>query len=424
MKPSEKIEKLIKNARVGTGPQTDRLITDKAKEVFIETRQASERYRPKLNVWRIIMKSPIMKLSAAAVILLIGISGAIILDRLATPAWAIEQTVKELGKIRTLVICGEDNWGSEIIPFKFQIRFSEEDNGMFDMRFESEKQIIVVRGTKAWAYWHDENTVKIYEDVTSSSGMMRDLRLWYKIAELNPWITGKMLVALKLFADDWQEIYEKDEQTGQEHVFVNCSFKPLSSSFWFVCDTESKLIVEGKYWRNTERQGPPVCHAKSFAYNEELSDEVFDFQIPEGAKVINRDEEQGADILFARGEKLFEEKNFTEAIEVYREVYEKYPNLNVAETSLMMIGICHNQLGEREKAISTFEKTIREYGNMKGWIESTYFYLGCAYMDEGQKDKALAAFQNCIIMGEGIRDSDKFPLKNAREYIEKLNRKN
>jgi outer membrane lipoprotein-sorting protein len=423
MKPSEKIEELIKSVRVETRQQTDRLISDKAKEIFIETRKASDRYRPKLSIWRIIMRSPITKLAAAAVMLFIVISGVIILDKLATPAWAIEQTVKALGKIRTLVICGEDNWGSEIIPFKFQIRFSEDDNGKFDMRFESEKQIIVVRGTKAWTYLHDENTVKIYEDVTSSSGMMRDLRIWYKIAELNPWITGKMLAALKLFADDWQETYEKDEQTGQERVFVNCSFKPLSSSFWFVCETESKLIVEGKYWRNTERQGPPVCHAKSFTYNEELSDKVFDFQVPEGAKVINRNEEQEADILFARGEKLFEEKDFTEAIKVYREAYEKYPNLNVAETSLMMIGICHRKLGEREKAIITFEKTIREYGDMKGWIESTYFYLGCAYMDQGQKDKALEAFQNCIIMGEGIRDSDKFPLKDARENIERLKKK-
>jgi tetratricopeptide (TPR) repeat protein len=268
------------------------------------------------------------------------------------------------------------------------------------MRFESEKQIIVVRGTKAWAYWHDENAAKVYEDVTTSDDMMRDLRFWSKIGQLNPWITGKMLATLKSFADDWQEIYAKDEQTGQDRVFVNCSYKPLSSSFWFVCDPESKLIVEGKYW---------------------ISDGVFDFQIPEGAKIIERKEQNEADNLFARGEKLFEEEKPVQAIKVYKEVYEKYPNLNVAETALMMIGICYDHLGQYEKAIDTYQKSIREYGHLKGWIESTHFYLGCAYMKTGQNDKALQAFQNCILMGEGIRDSDKFPLKHARERIEKLN---
>ena len=371
-----------------------------------------------------IMKSRMTKLATAAVIMIVAVFAIYIIDKSATPAWAIEQTVDALGDIRTLIICGNDHWDSASIPFKFWIRFSEDNNGLFDMRFESEKQIVVVRGTKAWEYRQHKNTVKVYEDVNVSDAMMRDLRFWYKIAQLNPWITGKMLAALKLFSDDWREIYAKDEQTGRDRVFVNCSYEPLSSSFWFVCDPETKLIVEGKYWRNTTCQGPPVCHAMSFAYNEEMSDEIFDFQIPQGAKVINKNEPEEADNLFARGEKLFEERKLAQAITVYRQVYEKYPDLNVAATALMMIGVCYEHQGQIEKAIETFEKSTREHGHLKGWIESTYFYLGYVYMETGRNDKALQAFQNCILMGEGVRDPDKFPLKDARECIQKLrNRK-
>ena len=37
--------------------------------------------------------------------------------------------------------------------------------------------------------------------------------------------------------------------------------------------------------------------------------------------------------------------------------------------------------------------------------------------DTGQKEKALEAFENCLKAGEGTRDPEKFPLKNAREFI-------
>ncbi|MHC4088188.1 MAG: hypothetical protein ACYSU5_23725, partial [Planctomycetota bacterium] len=110
--------------------------------------------------------------------------------------WAIEQTVEALEGIRTLVICGTDYWGTTSIPFKFWIRFSEDNNGLFDMRFESEKQIIVVRGTKAWAYWHDENAAKVYEDVTTSDDMMRDLRFWSKIGQNKQDKTVSLLIVV------------------------------------------------------------------------------------------------------------------------------------------------------------------------------------------------------------------------------------
>jgi len=56
---------------------------------------------------------------------------------------------------------------------------------------------------------------------------------------------------------------------------------------------------------------------------------------------------------------------------------------------------------------------------LKG-LETTYYYLGCAYMDLGQKEKAIGAFENCLRIGEGVRDPDKFPLKNARNAIDKI----
>jgi tetratricopeptide (TPR) repeat protein len=123
--------------------------------------------------------------------------------------------------------------------------------------------------------------------------------------------------------------------------------------------------------------------------------------------------------LFNRGEHLFHnEKKYEEAIPIYQQVYEEYPDLNIASTALMMIGLCHNWLGEPEQEIAAYEKAVREYPYRYGWIESTYFYLGSAYEGQGQMDKALEAYDNCLIAGRGVRDPDTFPLKDARECIE------
>ncbi len=41
-----------------------------------------------------------------------------------------------------------------------------------------------------------------------------------------------------------------------------------------------------------------------------------------------------------------------------------------------------------------------------------------------QPEKDIEAFETCLNVGEGKYDPDKFPLKNAREAIEKLKAKN
>jgi len=381
----------------------------------------------RISVWSNIMKSRITKLTTAAVIIFAVVLSVTILDRATAPAWAIGQTVEALKHVNGLVISGTAHSDSTSIPFKIWIRPSKDNKDSFDMRSECEESIYVVCGKRAWAYWPEENLVKVYDDVTTSYGMMRDLQFWYDLAQLNPWITGKVLAAIKWVADDWKEVYGRDERTGRDCVFVTCSYKP-KSKFWLVCDLETKLIVEAKYWNWSceDLEGPPACHATSFSYKEEIDDGVFEFQIPEGVKVIykaqERKQEEEARALSDRAQQLFEEKKYAEAIEVYRQVYEKFPNLTIgvpASNALMMIGICYDLLEQPDRAIETYQKQIKEYAHLKG-LETTYYYLGCAYMDLGQKEKAIGAFENCLRIGEGVRDPDKFPLKNARNAIDKI----
>jgi len=95
-------------------------------------------------------------------------------------------------------------------------------------------------------------------------------------------------------------------------------------------------------------------------------------------------------------------------------------HLKIAQTALMMVGLCHDRLGQRDEAIAIFEKAVSEYADLKGWIDATYFYLGRDYQDQGQTAKARAAFENCLKAGEGVRDPNQFPLKDAREAIAQI----
>jgi tetratricopeptide (TPR) repeat protein len=179
-------------------------------------------------------------------------------------------------------------------------------------------------------------------------------------------------------------------------------------------DPESKLVRRAKLWKNLQQQGKPMFDAQVFTYNPEIPENFFEFEIPPGATVVDQ-------TLFDRADQLFhEDKKYAEAMELYWQVYNTYPTLSIGEEALMMIGICHDWLKQPEKAIEVFQKAIREFPNFKGWIESTWFYLGMEYLQIGQKEKALEAFENCLKAGEGIRDPERFPLKDAREAIARI----
>ncbi len=368
------------------------------------TQQPSEQETRQQNIWRIIMKNKVTKIAAAAAVIIAVVLSITFLDKAVTPAWAIEQTVQALKNIQTIIISGITVYnGSEHLQFKCWIKVNDE-NGNLLMRFESPREIVVVQGDKVYYRSPGSNRVKIFEGHT-----VHNLKFWYKIMELSPWLTGKILQTLKPLADDWQVNFGKNEKTGRDCAFVKCSFKQLSASFWFAFDIKSKLIVEGKHWSNPNYEEPVNLHADSFVYNENIQDKTFNFEIPDGAKVVYQKYVEQRDELMQKGWELFENSQYANALKTYQEA-----------DSLFMVGICYDNMGEHEKAIESFKKEINQEEDFQGSLSSTYFYLGNSYMQIGQKEKAIEAFENCLQSGKGFRDTEGFPMKNARECIEKL----
>ena len=241
-------------------------------------------------------------------------------------------------------------------------------------------------------------------------------------------ISPTMLKATKLMSSTWQEPYAVDDQTGRNWVFVTGSYKSLSASFWIVFDLESKLMVRAKYWLNPHRKGRAAVDIEKISYNEEIPDEIFDPEKFAKAKVINKDEREKRYALFKQANELAAKKQYREAIEIFSQLYEKYPHFIGTPLALQYIGECHRILGQHEKAIEFFEKVLHEYTAPKKVMADAYRLLGFSYMSIENNTKALENFEMCLEFitqwdPEGIRYRNSYR-KQVEENIEKLKNKN
>jgi hypothetical protein len=327
-------------------------------------------------------------------------------------AWSVEQTITAMKQIESLHITGRNVCQGKLVDFDCWVRLQGTGSNALRLRYQcgcERKTTVVVQGDTVYAYSPVEKAVRIMD-----GSKIKDLQYWYEGAQFSPWLTGKLLETLKLIGRGWEQKVETDPNTGKEQIIVTCNHPPSNISALLVVDPESKLVHKAKIWRNLRREGGPEFDAQTIVYNPEIPNDLFEFQIPPGVTIVDED-------LFDRAEQLFhKEKEYAEAIEVYWQVYNAYPTLSIGEEALMMIGICHDWLRQPEKAIEVFQKAIREFPHLTGWIEATWFYLGNEYWQLGQKEKALEAFENCLTIGAGVRDPDRFPLKNAREAIAQI----
>jgi len=227
-----------------------------------------------------IMKSKITKLTAAAMLTIAITAGLIsILTNGATPAWAIEQTVEALKETHSLKISGiaagvvqEDEVTAAFVIWAIP---NDDETGSEELRYESDGFcVIVVQADTSYNYVLKENTVYI------RSG---------SIFVIKPWLGSKFFQTVKQSTQDWEESFGQDEESGRECVFVTCSDQGSSGpkSWWFQFDLETKLPVRFKQWNNIDFEGEPQFYGKELVYDPQLPEGIFEFEIPEGAQVVD-----------------------------------------------------------------------------------------------------------------------------------------
>jgi len=276
MRPAENIEKLIGNVPINTSAKRDREVLDDVLNALEKSNNIrSAAHQP--NIWRIIMKSRITKLATAAVIVIAVVLSITILNQSATPAWAIEQTIKAIEGFQAIYSSGVtvDENGTEF-EAEFWARPNKDGTGSGDLRMETKGgQVIVVNEQQNVTYKFDPNQ----NVVLVESGNRFYCR---------PWINGEFFRKMKNFWTDWQEEYGEDESTGRDCVFVTARNLEDNQSYKFQFDLVTKLPVRVKVWQNSDFKGKPNIEADEIVYNPILPEGVFDFEVPKAATVIDR----------------------------------------------------------------------------------------------------------------------------------------
>jgi hypothetical protein len=262
MKPAENVERLVrrfcdaKKSSVKTSAEMDKRVLGEAFGAYHKSR-TKESAASQPYVWRIIMKSQIAKLAAAAVIVLAVVLSAAILNNSTSTVWAIEQSIEAVSQYKAVIVEGLDSertWredGSlEQRPFKAWAVANEGQTMVEKYRHEVDGvPIITTNGKKTWRYDLQTNTVRVENRPYIASGC---------------WCGSQFLEQIKGFLGEvipnWEVTYGKDPATGKQRAFLKIAWLeeryngPRSMQIEF--DVESKLLVSLKQWENANWEGP------------------------------------------------------------------------------------------------------------------------------------------------------------------------
>lgn len=240
-----------------------------------------------LRIWRTFMKTKIAKIAAAAVIALAAIL-LIPFSQSDSPAWAIEQSIEALDRFRAVSVEGwesertwEENGKLNMHAFRSWAVADKDQTKVEKYRTEVEDYLVLTtNGQKTWRYDPNTNTVRV-ENQPYNAGE------W--------WCGSRFLEQLKEGHDSglltcWEVTYGKDKTTGRKRIFLKIAWLeerfngPRSLRLEF--DMESKLLVHLEQWENADWKGPATIIVEKMTYHTILPNEIFEFEIPEGATVI------------------------------------------------------------------------------------------------------------------------------------------
>ena len=283
MKSADKIKQFFKNAELSIHPETD-------EQVFADVLHARQRITKNVPAvpekkWRIIMKSPLAKLAVVAVLVIACVTGVFMFTRTSGVAWAIEQSIEAVSQYKAVLVEGSESFLNE--DGKLQMRkgkswavANEDQTKVEKIRIEVEGvPTIITNGRETWRYDQQTNTVT--------------KNLPYGTAEV--WIGSRLLEQLKTFRESglitkWEVTDGKDSATGKQRIFLTCAWLDERyngpRSLWLEIDSQSNLLVGLKQWENADWEGPAQYVAEKITYYENLPDELFELEIPEGATVI------------------------------------------------------------------------------------------------------------------------------------------
>jgi len=342
MRPAENIEKLIKNIDIDTNAKTDNAVLGDVIDAF-EKSKGKKTSATEQNIWRIIMKSRITKLAAAAVIIVAVILGLTITDGpdIASVAWS--EVIEKVEQIPALT---------------FDMTTEISYPGNKTLSIQSENYVAGDYGTKSSLYMNGELFVVKYRlpnknlayiirpkdktymridlsDEQAAKGQdSDDPRTWLKII-----LSGDYT---KLGRDNINGVAvegiecNEPEMTGDENGIMR---------LWVNVETNLPVRIEvEKLGMEAGQMRPHKFVMENFQWNVELDESVLEPNIPNDYKL--REEQKSTQVEQKSPKVLIDEEKdeLLRVKEVVRKLFQACNDEDWNEFSTLWPGLSFNKM--------------------------------------------------------------------------------
>jgi outer membrane lipoprotein-sorting protein len=273
MRPADKMEKRINTMEFkASAAMHDRILTD-----VLDAHDKSKNIKSAVmqpNVWRIIMKTRIAKVAAAAAIIVaVGLT-LTVFDKSLSSAYAIEQTIEAMRSIDSVHAYCTD-WDNSKGETWVQI---DPETGQEEYYYADQGNLLIV-GTPlvTYYYYKDKNLVRIRDEYVPAS----EVRISRFFEDMVRWI--------QQYHGELWFYFEFDEDIQQEVIMVHGSIPSQGDieekEFVVRVDPRTKLPISLEAIKCGAGEG--VKSVDRVEYNVAIPEGIFEFTTPDGAKVVH-----------------------------------------------------------------------------------------------------------------------------------------
>jgi len=275
MNPNDNLENSIRKLRYPADDLTVNRIRSAVLHVLDEMnhKPADENHPPE-SKWRSVMKTKLFRYAAAAVLMFAVIAAfATMLHQTGTPAYAVEQTIEAMRNITSLHAYTVDWDGSEGVVW---VQVNPETG--YEEYYRAEQGNYLIVGTPQATYYYDKdkNTVRIRNEYVPAS----DIRVSRFMEDLVPWVQqyNGQIAFDSQFDDDLRQ------DVILVHVSIPSNEKFEEKEFVVKVNSQTKLPISMEGIKCGQGEGVKIVNQIEF--NIPIPEGVFEFTVPEGAKVV------------------------------------------------------------------------------------------------------------------------------------------
>ena len=286
MKNADDIKRIFEKAAVETNVQQDEKIIEKMTEAFNKTHEAqSEKSGP--NIWRIIMKSKLTKLAAAAMIAAAVVLSVNIFNKSVPTAFGIEQVIAAYNTINFLHV--KQFKADQEEPLEFWIK-SDEQGRIENARYYLPEHVSPEDGAKL-VTWSPEKAEIWFK--------RKNGYLIFQTRRIEPWMQSLIeqsqpkLVMEKLLEKQKTGAVEIDIQQPQEKqkpISIIATYKTGPKKEIYYINQATDLITSIEFYHIENNEDILDSTMEFYDYNVPIDETMFTLkdEVPEDATVVNQ----------------------------------------------------------------------------------------------------------------------------------------